>query len=185
MSFVVVYDANVLYPAELRDFLIRLAGAGLFQAKWTDRILDETFDAILGNRPELGERLRRTREKMNRAVPDVLVEGYESLIAGIRLPDPDDRHVLAAAIRSHAQVIVTFNLRDFPQSRLDLYDIEAQDPDDFAMHVFDLDPSKVVAVLKNQSADLVAPEISFEELLARLERTGLRQLVATVRHQGG
>lgn len=180
MAFVVVYDANVLYPVELRDFLIRLAGTGLFQAKWTDRILDETFDAILGNRPELEERLRRTRRQMTEAVPDVLVDGYQPLVASLQLPDPDDRHVLAAAIRSQAQVIVTFNLRDFPRDQLDPYDVEAQCPDEFALHVFELNPAAVVGVVRDQASDLLAPEVSFEELLARLERTGLPRLVAAV-----
>src|SRR5687767_9319707 len=114
MAFVVIYDACVLYPAPLRDLLIRLAGKRLVQARWTEQILDECFRNIAANRPDLPEAaLRRTRELMNRALPDVLVTGYEELIDGLTLPDPNDRHVLAAAIRSGAQVIVTTNLDDF------------------------------------------------------------------------
>ncbi len=100
MAFVVIYDACVLYPAPLRDLLIRLAAKGLVRARWTDQILDECFRNILVNRPDLGEAsLQRTRDLMNRALPDVLVTGFEKLIAGLDLPDADDRHVLAAGIR--------------------------------------------------------------------------------------
>lgn len=129
MAFTVLYDACVLYPAPLRDLLVRLAMTGLFRAKWTDEILDEVFRNVLKNRPELEvARLDRTRDLMNRAVRDVRVENYETLIDALTLPDPDDRHVLAAAIRSDAQVIVTWNLKDFPPSALSPYGIEAQDP---------------------------------------------------------
>ena len=114
MRFVVVFDACVLYPAPMRDILIRLATAGLFAAKWTDRIHDEWTRNLLAQRPDLADALERTRSLMDQAVPDCLVEGYESLIEGLSLPDPDDRHVLAAAIRAGAQTIVTINLKDFP-----------------------------------------------------------------------
>jgi predicted nucleic acid-binding protein len=77
------------------------------------------------------EQLDRTSSFMDRAVPDALVSGYESLIEGLRLPDPDDRHVLAAAIKCNASVLVTFNLRDFPKDVLDIFDVEAMHPDDF------------------------------------------------------
>src|SRR3954447_23951195 len=98
MSFVVVYDACVLYPSTLRDLLIRIAQTDLVQAKWTDRILDEVFDSIVKNRPDLDQgRLLRTRSLMNAAIADVLVTDYEPLTGVVDLPDPDDRHVLAAA----------------------------------------------------------------------------------------
>jgi hypothetical protein len=118
LPFTVIYDACVLYPAPLRDLLVRLAQTRLFHARWTDRILDETFRSVQERRADLsGEQLARTRELMCKAIPDCLVTGYEDLIEGLELPDPDDRHVLAAAIRAGAQTIVTVNLRDFPTSR--------------------------------------------------------------------
>src|SRR5665811_2446648 len=99
MTFVVIYDANVLYPSTLRDVLIRLAQTGLVQAKWTETILDETFRSLHAKRPDLDEtRLQRTRNLMNLAVRDPVVTGYEPLISSLHLPDLDDRHVLAAAI---------------------------------------------------------------------------------------
>ncbi|MBO0845297.1 MAG: PIN domain-containing protein [Nocardioides sp.] len=118
MSFVVLYDANVLYPSTLRDLLIRVAQAGLVQAKWTDQILDEVFRNLAMNRPDPDpQRLARTRDLMNRAVRDCLVTGYEPLVDAVDLPDPGDRHVLAAAIKARAQVIVTHNLKGLSAQR--------------------------------------------------------------------
>lgn len=119
MAFVAIYDANVLYPSTLRDVLIRIAQGGLVQAKWTDQILDETFRNILKNHPDIPpEKLDRVRALMNAAIRDCLVKGHEPMIDAVELPDPDDRHVLAAAIRAKAQVVVTFNLKDFPTEAL-------------------------------------------------------------------
>ena len=132
MPFVVLYDANVLYPSTLRDMLIRVAQAGLVQAKWTHEILDEVFSNLIRNRPDLDPaKLARTRELMNSAVRDCLVTAYEPLIDSLTLPDADDRHVLAAAIKARAQVIVTNNLKDFPSAVLDAWDMEAKSPDGF------------------------------------------------------
>jgi hypothetical protein len=128
MAFTVIYDACVLHPAPLRDFLIRIAKTGIARARWSATILDETFRAILRERPELESKLGRTRELMMHAIADCMVSGYESLIPSLELPDADDRHVLAAAIRAHAQTIAAFNLRDFPAATLATYDVEAPHP---------------------------------------------------------
>ncbi len=128
-----VYDANILYPAPLRDLFIRLAQAGLVRAKWTETIHDEWVRNVLKDNPRVSvERLARTRTLMNEAVRNCLVTGYEELISSLSLPDPDDRHVLAAAIRARADVIVTFNLSDFPVETLAGFNIEARHPDDFS-----------------------------------------------------
>lgn len=111
-SFVAVLDTCVLYPAPLRDLLLRLALTDLFRARWTDRIHDEWIRSLLSQRPDLSrERLQRTRGLMDRTVPDWLVTGFEELIEFLDLPDPGDRHILAAAIRSQAGVIVTYTSR--------------------------------------------------------------------------
>jgi hypothetical protein len=103
MAFVVVYDANVLYGNTLRDLLIRLAMAGRMQAKWTNGILDEMQRNLVANRPDISEeKFGRLRLLTNSAVRDCLVEGYEPLIEELKLPDPDDRHVLVAAIKAGA-----------------------------------------------------------------------------------
>lgn len=115
MPFTALFDADVLHPAGQRDLLIRLAQVGLFRGRWTVRILDEMEQSIIARHPEHAGKLTRTRDLMCEAVPDCLVTGYEDLIEALTLPDPDDRHVLAAAIRCGAQVLVTNNQRDFPQ----------------------------------------------------------------------
>lgn len=114
-SFTAVYDACVLYPAPLRDFLMWLGLSGRFRARWSAEIHDEWKRNLLANRPDLNaSQLGRTSDLMDNAIPGALVTGHEDLIAGLQLPDPDDRHVLAAAIRCNASVIVTFNEKDFP-----------------------------------------------------------------------
>jgi hypothetical protein len=136
-----VYDANILYPAPLRDLFIRLAQAGLVRARWTETIHDEWLRNVLKDNLRLSpERLARTRSLMNEAVRDCLITGYEELIDSLALPDPDDRHVLAAAIRAGAGIIVTYNLADFPADTLARFDIEAQHPDDFLVSLLDAAP---------------------------------------------
>ena len=123
-NFVALFDACVLYPAQLRDLLLRVAISDLFKARWTDQIHDEWIRNLLENRPDIApERLARTRELMNASVPDCLVTEYEPFIQQLTLPDQDDRHVLAAAIRCQAGVIVTLNLRDFPEDVVSDYGI--------------------------------------------------------------
>ncbi len=177
-----VYDANVLYPAPLRDLFIRLAHAGLVRARWTEAIHDEWVRNVLKDNPELSpERLARTRSLMNEAVRDCLVTGYEDLIESLTLPDIDDRHVLAAAIRADAEVIVTFNLKDFPAGTLANHDLDAMHPDDFLVSVFDAIPGPVRAAVKRRREGLRNPPKTAEELLATLENQGLIQTVARLR----
>lgn len=182
MAFVVLYDACVLYPAPLRDLLVRLANTGIVRARWSEAILDECFRNILEQRPELKP---AARELMKQAVPDCMVTGYEALIDGLVLPDPDDRHVLASAIRVGAQAIVTFNLRDFPEDRLAQYEIEAQHPDDFVLHTIDLAPGIVTKVVSEQAAALKNPPRTVGELIDTLRDQGLVRSVAKLRELFG
>lgn len=177
-TFTAVYDACVFYPAPLRDLLLRLAMTGLFRARWSARIHNEWLRNVLKDRPDLdAAKLQRTRELADAHVPDCLVEGYEAFIPSLTLPDPDDRHVLAAAIRCGADVIVTFNLKDFPASFLDPFGIEAQHPDEFVGHLFDLDQAAVVRCVRDQRASLRNPARSAGELLDTLLRQGLPRTV--------
>lgn len=181
MPFVVLYDANVLYPSTLRDLLIRIAQAGLVQAKWTDQILDEAFSNLAENRPDLDPaRLARTRELMNRAVRDCLVTGFEPLIGALRLPDPGDRHVLAAAIKARAQLIVTHNLMDFPASALEPWDMEAKSPDDFVLDQIDLSREAVYGAVQRMADSRENPPASFADILSMLERDGLVESAAAL-----
>ena len=152
------------------------------QARWTETIHDEWIRNVLKDNPRLSaERLARTRTLMNEAVRDCLVTGHEDLIASLPLPDPDDRHVLAAAIRAGAAVIVTFNLKDFPPETLARFDIEAQHPDDFVVSLLDQAPGMVCAAFKRQRESLRSPPKTAQELLATLESQGLTQSVSRLR----
>lgn len=173
MRYVVVLDACVLYPAPLRDFLLRLSLTGLFTAKWTDQIQQEWSRSLLKERPELADRLPKTIELMNQAIPDVLVTGHEALIEGLDLPDQDDRHVLAAAIQCGAQAIVTFNLSDFPAAALEAYESEAIHPDVFVENQLDLNLARVVEAAKNARAALKNPPKTAAEYIETLANQGL------------
>lgn len=174
-----VLDACVLYPAPLRDLLMQLATADLFRGRWTDRIHDEWMRNVLADRPDLARaQLDRTRALMDAHVRDASVIGYEALIAGLVLPDPEDRHVLAAAIRCGASAIVTFNLKDFPAASLGPYSIEAQHPDDFVSDLIDLDPAAVCAAVKVVRGRLRNPPRTADEYLLTLEGQGLVGTVA-------
>lgn len=180
--FTVVYDACVLYPAPLRDFLIEMASADMYRAKWTDQIHDEWTRSVLENRPDLKpEQLERTRQLMNANIPDCLVQGYEELIPSVKLPDPDDRHVLAAAIFCGADVIVTFNLKDFPKDSTEKYGIDALHPDDFIMCQIDLAPHVVCAAAKRCRERLKNPPKDTGQYLATLEAQQLTQSVTVLR----
>ena len=186
MPQVAIYDACVLHPAPLRDLLLRIAQAGLVRARWTERILDECFESILRERPELRPAaLSRTRRLMNEAVADCLVSGYDTLIADLRLPDSDDRHVLAAAIRAKARVIVTANLRDFPKDALAPHRIGARHPDDFVLGLLKVAPGAVVQIVTEQAAALRSPPRTVEDLMSTLRDVGLVRTVAKLRELRG
>ncbi|MEK9524685.1 PIN domain-containing protein [Streptomyces venezuelae] len=185
MAFVVIYDANVLYPSVLRDVLIRVAQEGLVQAKWTHQILDETFTNVQKDHPGIPpEKLARTRELMITAVRDCLVTRYEPLIAAVELPDPDDRHVLAAAIRAKAQTIVTFNMRDFPRDALEPWDVEAVHPDRFLEGLIDLAPEVVYGQVQRIADSWRNPAGTVDDVIDRLDRSGLVSAAAALRSLG-
>ena len=174
--FTAIFDACVLYPAPLRDFLMWLGLSGRFRARWSRDIHEEWKRNLLLNRPDLTRaQVDRTSGLMDRAISDGLVDGYEALVAALTLPDPDDRHVLAAAIRCGASVIVTFNQRDFPADVLASYGVESQHPDEFVENLFDLDAAAVVAAAQRQRAQLKNPSIDVDRCLEILFRQGLVQ----------
>ncbi len=158
-----VLDACVLYPAPLRDFLMHPALLDAFRARWSEAIHDEWIRNLLKSRADLRrEQLERTRELMNLHVRDALVENYENLIETLKLPDADDRHVLAIAIHSKAETIITFNLRDFPSEQLKKYGIEAVHPDTFIVSLIEEDARMVAEALKNQQRAIEEPAANFE-----------------------
>lgn len=178
---VALLDANALYPARLRDLLIRLDIAGLYQARWSEHILDECFENILDNRPDLtDEQLGRTRRLMNAALPDAIVVDYEDLIEEQALPDPDDHHVLAAALAAGATLLVTNDLGDFPAGRVPT-GLRVLSPDAFLTELADDDIETVLRVVDAQAEQLRNPPMTTSELLDGLEHVGLVEFVHRVR----
>ena len=170
----VVYDANVLYSASLRDLFVELATTDLIEARWTEEIHDEWMRNVLKNRPDIRfEQLCRTKRLMNTSVENCLVQGYETIIQELELPDPGDRHVLAAAIHSRSKFIITFNLRDFPEEALAPYDILAQHPDDFILDLLDLNWQTVCTAAEKQRIRLKNPPKTPDEYLQTLVELGL------------
>lgn len=177
-KYTALYDACVLYPAPLRDLLMELACCDLFRARWSPDIHEEWIRNVLESRPDLKrEQLNRTRELMDSNVRDCIVTGYTPLIETLTLPDKNDRHVLAAAIRGRVDVIVTYNLKDFPSSILDDYDLEAQHPDEFIAHLADLSSTAVYKAAKTVRARLQEPPIPVDEYLAILSKLQLPKTV--------
>jgi len=180
--FCAFLDASVLYPASLRNLLMRLTLNGLFQAKWSADVHEEWIRSLLRDRPDLPrKRLLPVRDAMDEHAGDCLVTGYEPLTEGLQLPDPDDRHVLAAAIVGRADVIVTHNLKDFPAPVLAQYGIRAEHPDEFVRHLLDLSPFLAVDAVRDQQSTLTRPPMSMTELLALFERIGLTTTVVELR----
>jgi predicted nucleic acid-binding protein len=181
-NIAVVYDACVLYPAPLRDLLVQLATTGIFRAKWTELIHDEWTRNLLIKRPDLNaDRLARLRVLMNQKVPDSLVTDFEDSISTLKLPDPDDCHVLAAAISADAKIIVTFNLKDFPDAILARYGIVAQHPDVFIGDLIERYPKQVLQAVDTILARLKNPPQTFENHLDTLANQGLLTSVAMLR----
>jgi predicted nucleic acid-binding protein len=171
---IALYDANVLYPAPLRDLLVRLARTPLVGARWSNAIHDEWMRNVLKNRPDLRpEQLNRTRELMEAAVPGASVSGFERHVSGLALPDPHDRHVLAAAIQARAGVIVTFNLRDFPEEALAPHRVEACHPDAFVLRLMSQHAELVCAVARLHRRALKHPPMSVDDYLSTLAKVGL------------
>jgi predicted nucleic acid-binding protein len=173
---VAVYDANVLYPAQLRDFLMRLALQEAVRAHWTDQIHEEWMRNVEADYPDISwEDLRHVRELMEKALPGASIDRYEDLVSTISLPDPSDRHVLAAAIRAEASHIITFNVADFPDETLAPHGIEATSPDDFISELTNRFPEKVLRTAKTHRASLSHPPKSPGEYLSLFKESGLEE----------
>lgn len=153
---------------------MELAVADLFRAKWSDAVHDEWISAVLRNRADLTRaRLERTRDLMNAHARDALVTDFEPLIEALDLPDPEDRHVLAAAIKGRADLIVTGNLKDFPPEQLERWGIEAQHPDTFLTHQFHLSQPAFLQAVKTVRLRLRSPPRSVADYLDTLRAQGL------------
>lgn len=173
--YTALLDACVLHPMAMADALMSLASAGLYAAKWSRTIEDEWIESIERRRPDLTGKLEYRRDQMREAVLDWEVQetAWRSVMGGLDLPDPDDVHVLAAALAGHADCIVTVNLRDFPIEVVGPLGIEIIHPDQFIVAQWDLDQLVAVAAFKRMRARWRKPEAAAEDFAAALERGGL------------
>ncbi len=176
---IAVLDACVIYPIRVCDLLLWLARVGLYGPRWSAAIHAEWTGHLAADRSDLTpEGVERRRLAMDAAFPGSLVTGYEELTGTIQLPDPDDRHVLAAAITAEAGHIVTTNLKDFPPAALAEYGVTAVHPDEFVVALAALQPDAVRAAARRLRANLIRRPVSVEAFLANLTRTGLPRTAA-------
>ena len=173
--YTALLDACVLLPVAVADSLMSLTTAGLFAAKWSTKIEEEWIEALEAMRPDLKGKLGIRRDSMRAAVPDWEVPplGWQVLVGCIALPDPNDHHVLAAAIAGHADCIVTSNLKGFPTEAAQPFGIEILHPDDFIIRQWDLDELAAVAAFKRMRARRKKPEATAEDFAQAMERNGL------------
>jgi predicted nucleic acid-binding protein len=181
--FVVVLDANVLFPFRVRDCLLRFAEAGLYRARWSPQILDEWARTLTEKCPHLRSSIRSQQEATARAFPEAVIEGYDDLIPALDLPDENDRHVLAAAIRASAQHIITENLRDFPADALAIYGIEAVSADQFLSSTYELYPSEATVALRKMRRSYQNPPMTTSDFIRDLMRVGLPLTAALARRE--
>ena len=171
--YTVILDANVLYPRLLRDTLLSLAGENLYHARWSATINYEWVRNLARNKPDIADKLPAVVKLMCDSVSDCLVTHYEKLANSIELPDPDDRHVVVAAIVGHADAIITINIKDFPPAVLQPYGIEVQHPDEFVVNQLQLQKIPALSAIKKMRARWTNPARSAQELITAFELRGL------------
>ena len=172
MSFAAVLDASVLYPLPLRDTLLRVAEIELYDAYWSERILNEVARNLIANGRATERQARNLTDAMRGAFDDAAVsEDAITQLESAMTNDPEDRHVLAAAVASNAQAVVTLNLKHFPIEACEPFAIEALHPDGFLLDLYGLDSDGVFDVLERQAAVLTRPPMTTSDLLERLALT--------------
>lgn len=173
VRFIALLDTNVIYPLIIRDLLFWFAHYELYTPKWSKHIFDEWRSVMVRKGIALDEAVRRTNVA-NLAFPDALVHNYEGLIEGIKLPDPNDCHVLAAAIKVNANVIVTNNIKDFPEDYLESFGLKLKSADDFLTDIVDLNQEEAKNAFKEMVLYKKNPELNEFEILDSLRRNGLK-----------
>ena len=169
-------DANVLHPAFVRSAMLWFADERLFRPAWSPAILEEWRRSLQRRHPDLNdERLASWQALMVEQFPDAEITGYEPLIAGLTLPDPDDRHVLAAAIVGKCQGIVTTNLRHFPAAAVAPFSFDIIHPDDFIVNIIDLDPVRALTACRRHRQAMEATKPTADQFLERFAVAGLVQ----------
>ncbi len=173
VRFTAVLDTNVIYPVIIRDILFWFAHYDLFTPKWSDHIFDEWKRVMMEKGVSETDANKRI-QKANEVFPDALVHNYQSLIDFLELPDKDDRHVLAAAIKINANIIVTNNLKDFPVEYLQSFSLNVKTADDFLTDIIDLNPDQAVAAFKEMVMNKKNPKQDEFAVLNQLRNVGMR-----------
>jgi hypothetical protein len=173
---VAVFDACILYPFHLRNILIQAATDHLVAARWTDEIDDEWMRNLASARAVPMAKLQRLRQFMNETLPAAMVTEYEGHVAAVNLPDPDDRHVVAAGIAAGATLILTWNLRHFPAKELQKFGLDRQTPDDFLSCLYDEVPEVVIGSLAKSRRNLTRTNVSASDFIKILDGQRLVQL---------
>lgn len=174
--FTVVLDTNVLVGALTRNIILSLAEAGIFRPRWSAQTINDEFVRVFERLyPGQAHIAAKQRAAIVAAFPEGTSEVESCIVEGLELPDPGDRHVLAAAIKTKASLIVTDNLKDFPADCLAQHEVEAISADDFIADCIDLAGPEAVAVLRTMRERLKKREFDAEALLVRIEQIGLTQ----------
>lgn len=179
-TFTAVIDANVFFGARLKSLVLFLAQTKMFRARWTERINDEWIRSVHERQGVALEKLEPLRRLVNASVLDCLVTGYEPLVGIFKLPDLNDEHVLAAAVKTRADIIVTFNLKDFPSSILAPLGLEARHPDDFLLDLFGISPEAFIDAVQQDFLHYRAPPFTFDQYVAALGKAGVPNSAARI-----
>lgn len=172
VKFTCVLDTNVIYPLWIRDLLLWFAHHDLYTPKWSKHIFDEWYDVMIrvGVTPE--EAARRT-QIVNEAFPDAFVENYEPLIPSLQLDDEKDKHVLAAAIKTNANLIVTNNLKHFPEHYIGSFGLCAKNADNFFTDIIDLNHETSIRAFRDLVMNKKNPPLDEFEVLDIFRKNGL------------
>lgn len=173
VRFTCLLDTNVIVPLTVRDILLWFAHFDLYTPKWSQHIFSE-WEEVMRRKKVSEEEIAKRTNKMQIAFSDALVENYEPLIEGLTLPDEKDKHVLAAAIKTNANLIVTDNLKDFPEDYLKTFSLSAKKPDDFITDIIDLNEAKALEAFRRLVVNRKNPNMDEFQVLDSLRRSGLK-----------
>ncbi len=174
VRFSCVLDTNVIYPIDIRDLLFWFASYDLFTPKWSKHIFNEWED-VMQRKGVANEEIKKRVAKAQRAFPDAHVDNYEPLIHSLELPDENDRHVLAAAIKAEANIIITNNITDFPKDYLARFGLTAKTADDFITDTIDLNNDLALEAFRALVLNRTNPNLDEFEILDRLRNNGLKE----------
>lgn len=176
----VLIDANVFVATWTLDVILSLADRGMLEPCWSEAVLEEAREAV--------DRVHGTKGGIRyiaaaeRAFPYAMAEPDEEDLVDVELPDPDDRHVVAAALAGGCDVIVTYNVRDFPADTLASLGLCVLHLDDFLMETAAADPDGVAVAMQALIAVKRRPPRTIEEELAGLRANMLGRFAGYIEH---